>query len=403
MSSSQCTPLPWSDRMRGPLLLVLTAVVALLCISHLPCAVGKRVTISNVLPRLDTDGNYINAHDGGLYEFDGVFHLYGTAYAHCHQPATTCDGICGYLNNTFSLYTSTDLTNWTLISINVLPAMSIDHATCPYFTANVAFNPITQLYMMSYWDNKYGFADNQVAMASSNSSYGPFVPITPISLAGAAVISSTTNFFVDRHHNGWMRINTIDEPRRHVVELLNANWTDTTGKFAVIFQKEDYYWYEAGGMFERHGLYYVIMGTDCCYCQWGGSARVLVAKDPLGEWIDLTQVNYCADGSLPAEDASGQPINPCDVDAPYGTNFTIPAQQFNVFQLHTASNGTLHVYYGERFRSAPSGWKDEDFQAWVPLSFSSNGTVLPMQWVDEWTVELPDREAASQPSVVVLD
>ena len=394
--------------MRRPLLLVLTAL-ALLCLTHLPHASATKVTVSNILPRLDTDGNYINAHDGGLYEFDGVFHLYGTVYEHCHQPGTTCDGQCGYYNNTFSLYTSTDLTNWTLVSLNVLPAMTIDHATNPYWMANVAFNPITQLYMMQYWDNKYGFADSQVAMASSNSSSGPFVPITPIRLAGATVISSTTGFFVDRHHNGWIRVNTRDEPLRHVVELLNANWTDTTGKFAVIFEKEDYPWLEGGGMFERHGLYYVMLGSDCCFCQWGGSARVFVAKDPLGEWVAQNDVNYCADGTISPDHLSGQDVNPCSLNDQYGTNFTIPAQQFNVFQLHTASNGTLHVYYGERFRSAPSGWKDEDFQAWIPMTFTDNATIQQMQWVDGWTVELPDREAVpqsvaqAQDSVVVVE
>ena len=391
-----------------PLLLVLTAL-ALLCLTQLPHASATKVTVSNILPRFDTDGNYINAHDGGLYEFDGVFHLYGTVYEHCHQPDVICDGQCGYFNNTFSLYISTDLTNWTLVSLNVLPAMTIDHATNPYWECNVAYNPLTQQYVMSYWDNKYGFTDSRVAMASSNSSSGPFVPITPITLKGGSVISSTVGFFADRHHNGWLRYNTVDGPRRHVVELLNANWTDTTGKYAVVFTKDDTFFYEGGGMFERHGLYYVMLGGDCCFCQWGSAVRVFVAKDPLGEWVEQNGVDYCADGSFAPDTGIGGAQNPCSLNDQYGTNFTIPAQQFNVFQLHTTSNGTLHVYYGERFRSAPSGWKDEDFQAWVPLSFSSNGTVLPMQWVDEWTVELPDRKAVpqsvaqAQESVVVVE
>ena len=411
--------------MLRPLLLVVGAqLLLLLCTAPVPAA-AKRVTVSNVLPRLDSEGRFINAHDGGLYEFDGVYHLYGTVYAHCHQPGPTCDGECGYYNNTFSLYTSPDLVQWTLVSLNVLPAMTVDHATVPYWMANVAYNPRTQLYMMQYWDNKvhrtthsqattdhaiihtiahsdiaslclwltvwqYGFTDSRIAMASSNSSHGPFVPIEPITLRGASVISSTTGFFVDPHHNGWVRVNTRDEPLRHVVELLNANWTDTTGKFRVVFEKESYPWLEGGGMMWRDGLYYVMLGSDCCFCQWGGSARVFVTKDPLGEWTEQGDVNYCADGLLSPDQVSNGTVNPCSLDDVYGTNFTIPAQQFNLFQLRTA-NGTLHVYFGERFRSADSGWKDEDYQAWIPLSFTANGTVRPMQWVDEWEVDLSER------------
>lgn len=139
--------------MRRPLLLVLSqlnVLLLLLCLAPVPFATGKRVTISNVLPRLDTAGNIINAHDGGLYEFNGVYHLYGTVYQHCHQPAPTCDGQCGYYNNTFSLYTSPDMVQWTLVSLNILPAVLVDHATVPYWMANVAYNPHTRLYMMQY-------------------------------------------------------------------------------------------------------------------------------------------------------------------------------------------------------------------------------------------------------------
>ena len=145
--------------MRDPLVLALTVLVLqlLLCISSLPSAAAKRVTISNVLPRLDNTGGFINAHDGGLYEFDGIFHLYGTVYEHCHQPDPTCNGVCGYYNNTFSLYTSPDLVNWTLVSLNILPAMTVDHATVPYWMANVAYNPLTQLYMMQYQQSAHKY------------------------------------------------------------------------------------------------------------------------------------------------------------------------------------------------------------------------------------------------------
>jgi len=37
-------------------------------------------------------------------------------------------------------------------------------------------------------------------------------------------------------------------------------------------------------MFKRGDLYYYMTGSDCCYCQWGGDAKVWTAYDPLGPW-----------------------------------------------------------------------------------------------------------------------
>jgi hypothetical protein len=45
--------------------------------------------ISNVEPRKDTKGRILNAHDGGMYEFEGQWVLIGTSYAEC-ESFTNC-------------------------------------------------------------------------------------------------------------------------------------------------------------------------------------------------------------------------------------------------------------------------------------------------------------------------
>src|SRR5690349_19367894 len=91
--------------------------------SLIVCVAPRRViTLSNVEPRFDIDGKYVNAHDGTLVEFAGVFYLYGTVYEDCVQHGPVCDGVCGYFNNTFAVYSSHDLLTWTLLNDNVLPA-----------------------------------------------------------------------------------------------------------------------------------------------------------------------------------------------------------------------------------------------------------------------------------------
>ena len=40
----------------------------------------KNVTISNVLPRLDTRGNIVNAHDGTIRFIEGFWWLHAASY-----------------------------------------------------------------------------------------------------------------------------------------------------------------------------------------------------------------------------------------------------------------------------------------------------------------------------------
>jgi hypothetical protein len=156
------------DRMAPPLGLRLLAagyVAAwfLLCVVR----AGPVVTISNVKPRLDTQGNVVNAHSGNVVQFNAIWHMYGTAYQQCHQDSFICGGDCGYFHNVFVLYTSPDLGNWTLVSSNLLPALLADNANIEYDECNVAYNELTQTYVMMYWSGHFGFHNSQVAMAVS--------------------------------------------------------------------------------------------------------------------------------------------------------------------------------------------------------------------------------------------
>jgi hypothetical protein len=85
-------------------------------------------------------------------------------------------------------------------------------------------------------------------------------------------------------------------------------------------------------------------------------------------------------------------INPCSPGSVYGTNFTIPSQQFGVAVLRNGSSGggaPAIWYFGERFGSSPIGNKSADFQYFGPLHFDAgSGAILPMQWVDEFEVTL---------------
>ncbi|CAF4552635.1 unnamed protein product, partial [Didymodactylos carnosus] len=127
---------------------------------------------------------------------------------------------------------------------------------------------------------------------------------------------------VDDDNTAYVRYNTRDAPLKHVVEKLSPDWMTSTGQFSIIFEKQDYPWYDGGGMFKRKGIYYTMLSFDCCFCQWGSDARTFASTDILGNWTFVGQLNYCADGRAPPDHVTDMSINPCSINDPFGTNFT---------------------------------------------------------------------------------
>ena len=241
-------------------------------------------TVSNVLIRKDTYGLPVNSHSGNLYRFNGIFYLYGTAYPNCTQPGAVCTTSCGYFHNSFAVYSSPDLQQWTLLNGNLLPEMARDAATVEYDEVNVGFNEATQDYVMSFWSGRDEFHNSTVPLARSKTPAGPFALAAPAPMRGASVISDTIALFVDDDNTAYLRYNTRDLPYRHIVEKLDPTWRFSTGEFAEVFAKPTFPWYDGGGMFRRGSVYTVMLSFDCCFCVWGSDALVFVAGSPLGPW-----------------------------------------------------------------------------------------------------------------------
>lgn len=348
---------------------------------------SKEVLISNVKSRLDEDGNIVNSHGGCLVKFNKTYYLYGTVYEECHQSQTTCDHQCGFKNNTFSLYTSEDLDSWKLVNTNILPEMSEDNQRITYWMPNVGFNEETNKYYITYWSSKYAYKSSFVSMAISSNPTGPFKNIEPIEMKGGKLISDTIHLFVDDDNRGYLRYNTVDRPRRHIIERLTSNWMNSSGEYSIIFEKADYPWYDGGGIFKRNGIYYTMLSFDCCFCQWGSDAKIFSSNHLLGNWTYHGQLNYCADGSSPPEHVKDDKTNPCSMNDPYGTNFTVPAHPYNIATLPISSNETIHLYYGERFRSSKDGLKAHDFQTWLPIQFI-DVCLQPLYFLDNFTLHV---------------
>ena len=229
------------------------------------------VTIRNDIPRVDQFGHILNAHDGSVIKFSGVYFMYGTVYENCTQHGFQCEGPCGYSPNTFALYTSFDLQSWVFQTANILPEMAKDNRQVDYWMPVVLFNARTSQYVMQYWSGRCGFANPCADIAVASSPYGPFTMAPPLKLSGGTP-SSQMGFFVDpATGDAFVKYNTHPPDQHHAVERLSSDWLSSSGEWATLLWKPSFAWMEGGGMFKRtnakgEDLYYYMTGTDC---EWG--------------------------------------------------------------------------------------------------------------------------------------
>jgi len=325
--------------------------LCLMLFLHSPLALAAEppsrvVTIRNNVPRHDSQGHIIDAHDGCLQFFNGRYYLYGTAYGKT----------AGYtINNRFRVYSSADLVHWYFEGeLLRSPPDGI------YYRPYVVFNPHTRRYVL--WYNWYPkLWDGRVGVAVSNTPIGPFrIVQTRVPVDGADQHPGDGSLFVDRDGTGYFIYSTIGQDHAIRIEQLNADFTSVNGRVSPILARQC----EAPALFRRADTYYALFDHTCCFCQQGSGARVLVASHPLGPWRQVANIN----------DSDGRPI--------------VSGQQTFVAQIPTPA-GIAYVWMADRWDSRPDGWKGHDFQYWSPpLRFTADGSILPIQNEPSWKLDI---------------
>lgn len=353
----------------------LCASAALLALLATP---SSAVSISNVLPRVDTAGRILDAHDGNvLYDATtGTFLLYAAGYGNCREPQGTLNGCadwsfndtgCGFLNNhTVQLFTSTDLVTWTSEG-NVLPVRP-PPADVVLFSPKAIHDDARGVYVL--W---YNFVPSySYAVATSSTRAGPFT--TTSTMTGNSTQYGAPNnsgvgdmaLFKDDDGAGYLMYSA----NAHVqVEPLSGDYTHSlfqaTGRTSGPFPHGN----EAPAMFKRDGVYYALVSDSCCYCGEGGQVHAYSAPSPLGPYAYLGEITRGPN--------------------PFNGTVSTSAQQTNVFRVPSRdpTRPDSYVWQGDRWQSAPDGLKAHDYTYWSVLSFTGNGSVVPIQWQDAIEVD----------------
>ena len=262
-------------------LLILLALTTFLCTCDLaPHPEGQAedqpgagsILISNQLPRLTTEGDTVDAHDGRIIKFGDQFYWYGTAYGETNGFTTA---------NEYHVYRSPDMVSWE----HVGPALA-DRPEGVYYRPHVIQQPGNGQYVLWYnwyptlWDGHFG-------VAVSDTPEGPFTIVSDdVKVSNSELGVGDFGLFVDDNGAAYISYNTIDGHRVSVEKLSPDYLGSTMENGGYIAQ-----YCEAGSMFKRNDIYYLLTDYTCCFCNQGAGARVYMADDPLGEWTLTNNIN----------------------------------------------------------------------------------------------------------------
>lgn len=306
------------------------------------------VTINNTQPKVDQNGEIVNAHDGTYRKFGEFYYYHGAQYGLCREPEKYgCDQTadhCGFHNNhNVSIWRSKSLDpngSWefvgTAVQCEELPGCSI------LYRPHLVFNPTTEKYVLfvNYvGSDGEGYKGNgtvhtkrhaltfflarslarphtitkfrlpyTAAVYVADNPDGPFILKNPSMNLSRLCPSATSGPDCGAAQGGCGDFDVFVDPKDGAgyiaygcnfymsIEKLTADFTNTApvragGNGNATVQGGAFngtifpdYFVEAPAMFERNGVYYLLYGHCCCFCFQGSGVLVFRSSSPMGPW-----------------------------------------------------------------------------------------------------------------------
>ena len=323
---------------------------------------------------LDTDGEAINAHGGGVLFHDGTYYWFGEIK---NRGASAHDGI--------SCYSSQNLIDWK----NEGAALRVrnDHRSeirpgCIMERPKVIYNVNTQKFVMWFHlelkGKGYEAARTGVAVSDSVTgpyrylrSYRPNAGVWPRNVAEKykesggdeymkffrrdlkdGQMSRDMTLFVDDDGTAY-HIHSAEENFTLNISTLSEDYTSFSKEWVRIFPGGHN---EAPAIFKQSGKYYLI--TSGCTGWAPNAARLFVADSMLGEWTYLG--------------------NPC-----VGQDAELTFHSQSTFVLPVQGLDGAFIFMADRW--TPRNLQDSRY-IWLPVIFRQEKPVL--RWRDEWDLDL---------------
>ncbi len=308
------------------------------------------------LTRFSTLGNAIDAHDGEIAYFNGIYYLYGTSYDCGFEWGNKGAPFCG-----FKTYSSKDLVNWTdrgflFDAKKPLWQSRCDGKTYGCFRPHVIYNEKTRQYILwiNVYDNRVGFR-----VFTSKSPVGPFTEVAEPLLAvngdmpAAGLNNGDHDTFVDDDGTAYLAYTDWRTNGTIVIEKLSTDYLTGTGEHVKSVTNGKT---EAPALFKRKGIYYVTYSDpNCGYCSGTGTSY-RIAPSPLGPWSEGIKISDNSCG--------GQPSFVSTIKLNSETVFLYGSDLWN----NAAKNEALANFY------------------WAPLTFAADGSINPLECQQEYKV-----------------
>lgn len=304
---------------------------------------------------LDTDGNRINAHSGGILYHEGVYYWYGeykgdSTYWNPKVPDWEC-----YRTEAggVSCYSSTNLTDWTFEGV-VLPSEQDDESSDLHHSnvlerPKVIYNDQTKKFVMWLHVDSHDYLKASAGVAVSDSPDGKFEYLG--SMRPNDAMSRDMTLFKDEDGRAY-HVYSSEENRTLYISLLTDDYLNPTGVFTRNFIDQSR---EAPAVFKRNGKYYVL--SSGCTGWDPNHAEYAVADSMLGAWKVM-----------------GNPCSGKDAD------ITFYGQSTHVLPVAGKEDAYIALF---------DKWNKTDLinsrYIWLPITFK--GETIDIAWQDKWSIE----------------
>jgi hypothetical protein len=303
---------------------------------------------------LDTEGNAVNAHGGGILLHDGKYFWYGEIKKGKTWLVPDQDWECYRVNaGGISCYSSTDLRNWKFEGIVLVPEKNDSthdlHTSKVIERPKVIYNEGTKTFVMWMHVDSEDYSFARAGVAVSKNPEGPFNYLGSVRPNGE--MSRDMTLFKDDDGKAYHIFSSENNRTMHI-GLLTDDYLSHTGIVNRIFVDKSR---EAPALFKHRNKYYLI-SSGCT--GWSPNPAMLASADSImGSWEEL--------------------YNPCTGP---GSESTFTSQSTYVLPLPRSDDE--YIFMADR-------WNKTDLEdsryVWLPLVFRNDSAFI--EWKDEW--ELP--------------
>jgi hypothetical protein len=329
---------------------------------------------------LDTEGNFINAHGGGILFHDGTYYWYGElkegrTYV---TAANKAWGGTRVVAGGVSCYSSKNLYDWKREGI-ALPANPRDpshdlHSEKVIERPKVIYNARTKKFVMWLHQDESNYSGARSGVAASDTPTGPFKYLSsfrpnaglwPANVKPEDKVPGTNNYlerdfkggqmardmtlFVDDDGTAYQFYSSEENATMHLSQL-TEDYLRPSGKYARLFVGRSM---EAPAVFKRNSKYYFI--ASGCTAWEPNAARSAVADNIWGPWTEL-----------------GNPCRGVDADKTFFGQST--------FVLQVQGKPDTYIAMFDRWKQ----WDLADSRyLWLPVRFEGDKFTVP--WQERWS------------------